>query len=128
MIGEPVHGRRSRRRAAGRRWAIAIVAAVALLVAACGPDSGIRGIVITNSTEEIVRVTYVVDGVERHLEGERYGDTVRDGNSAVYEFDLFDAYNSKRCTTGDIVVRTLKGREVKRLPPPVCNGTHIGLH
>ena len=102
--------------------------AVALLGAACGPDSGSRGIAFTNRMGETVRVTYVVDGVERHLEGERYRDTIPDGHSAVYEFDLFDAYNSKRCTTGDIVVRTLKGREVKRLPPPVCNGTHIGLH
>ncbi len=104
------------------------MAAVALLVAACGPDSGIQGIGFSNVTGETVRVTYVVDGVERHLEGERYGDTIRDGYSAGYDFDLFDAYNSKRCTTGDIIVRTLKGREVKRLPPPVCNGAHIGLH
>ncbi len=83
---------------------------------------------ITNSTGETVRVTYVVDGVERQLEGERHGDTIPDGNSAVYEFDLFDAYNSEHCTTGDIVVRTLKAREIKRLPPPICSGARFTLH
>ncbi len=82
----------------------------------------------TNITGETVRVTYVVDGVERQLEGERHRDTIPEDNSAGYDFDLFDAYNSKRCTTGDIVVRTLKGREIKRLPPPVCNGAQFTLH
>ncbi len=107
---------------------MANVAVVALLVAACQPDPARMCVGFINTTEEEIRITYVIDGVERHLEGEFEGDTIPAGSSSAFELDLFDDGSPAHCSTGDIVVRTLKGREVKRLPPPVCNGAHIGLH
>ncbi len=106
---------------------VAIVAIVALLVAACQPDPARMGVGFINTMEESVRITYVIDGVERHLEGEAEGDTIPAGSSSAFELDLFDDGNPAHCSTGDIVVRTLKGREIKRLPPPVCSQTWITL-
>jgi hypothetical protein len=99
---------------------------VVLLVASCGPDRA-AGIVFTNETGETVRISYVVAGVEQALEGEFERDTIPHVGAATYDFDLFDAGNTTRCTTGDIVARTLDGLEVDRIPPPVCNGDSVRL-
>ena len=126
-IGHRSGGRRSRRRRLTLPGAMANVVVVALLVAACQPDPAYMGVGFINTTEEDVRITYVIDGLERHLEGEAEGDTIPAGSSSAFELDLFDADNPAHCSTGYIVVRTLDGREIKRLPPPVCSQTWITL-
>jgi hypothetical protein len=102
-----------------------IVIAVALLVVACGPDHGSQGIVVQNRSGETVRVAYVVAGVEYSLEGEIESDTIPDDSVARYNFDLYEPGNARACTSGDIVIRGLDGREIDRFPPPICEGTSI---
>ena len=115
--------------ATGRCRTVAIVAAVALLVAACGPDrGGAVGVGLVNRTGTTVRVTYAVDGVERQLQGELDGDTIPNGRRAEYGLGLVVAADDPmHCTAGDIVIRTLDGREVDRIPPPICYGTWLAL-
>lgn len=103
----------------------AVVVAITLLVAACGPDPGGQGIVVQNRSGETVRVSYVIAGVESSLEGETESDTIPDVSVARYNFDLYEPGNAKHCTSGDIVIRGLDGREIDRIPPPVCEGTSI---
>jgi hypothetical protein len=48
-------------------------------------------------------------------------------DTGVFSLDLFDPDNDKNCTIGIVIVRRLDGREIARIPPPVCDKQRIRL-
>lgn len=92
-------------------------------------DRRFEGIVITNDTNDPVRVSYVVDRVETSLADDWEGDTIEPGATTTFSFGMFDddalpptGSPPQYCTSGDVVIRTLDGDEVRRISPPACEG------
>lgn len=84
----------------------------------CKPEALTFGIQLHNDTAQMVRIVYVIDGGERSTADDIEGDTIGPGGRRRFYFDALD--KPKHCTSGVIVARSEDGREIARIPPPVC--------
>ena len=70
---------------------------------------------VRNQTAQPIDVYHVVDGTEELVV------SLDKPLSASFDQELFDS-NPERCTSGDLVARTLEGEEVARLTEQLCVG------
>lgn len=84
----------------------------------CQPERLMLGIELHNDGSSPARISYVVNGSERSAADDINGDMIAPGEYKRFYFDASDRTPS--CTQGDIVARADDGREVARIPPPVC--------
>jgi hypothetical protein len=96
-----------------------------LALAGCRPEGPASPVTLVNDTLDAVRITQVLDGVEGPSRAilDKDNDDIEAGGQTWLHFDI----DAGRCTAGDIVARTLDGREVARLLPPICSGERMAL-
>ncbi len=102
---------------ARRRLECGLIAVVALGFVGCGPEALAYGIELYNDGREPVEISYVVNATDVPT-GSISGNTIAPGQYKRFYFDATGKPGA--CTQGEIVARTEDGREVARIPPPVC--------
>ncbi len=85
-----------------------------LLLASCFVERQ-PGIVIWNDMSDPVEIVYLKDG-------EMQGGRLEPGVTKTFAFDLSQPgrRDQESCTTADIVARSLDGKVIARMPPPIC--------
>ena len=107
------------RRGVGRvlgsvRGAVLLILVLPLLLASCFVESQ-PGIVIWNDMSDPVDIVYLKDG-------EMPGGRLEPGVTKTFPFDLSQPGRTEdeSCTTADIVARSLDGKVIAIMPPPLC--------
>ena len=101
----------------------ALLVALALALGGCisNPASEPR-LVLVNDTGQAVRITSVAAGTDPDRRQADFTLAAGEQREVFYDLPVIGD-----CTTGDIVVSTLDGTEILRLPAPVCEGSEISL-